>query len=134
MKKRERYWRRLTRAAWLLLAPSVLGCVLGADGIWAAGLCALGPGMGRGAARAREGRDSQTLGALAEGLASAVLASLVAAVSALVGWASVATVVVLVTWRALGWLVGRKGFEQPREFRLTNQLGRLTCWNPAAGA
>lgn len=128
MRQRERYWRRLTRMAWLLLAPTVLGCALGAEGIWAAGLAALGPGMGRGAARAREERESQTLGAVIEGFASAVLASLIAAVSALVGWVSVALVLTLVAWRAMDW----KATTHPREFRLGTRLGRRTVWNVAA--
>ncbi len=128
MRQRELYWRRLTRTGWLLLAPAVLGCVLGADGIWAAGLAALGPGMGRGAARAREERESQTLGAVVEGFASAVLASLIAAVSALVGWASVAVVLTLVAYRAMDW----KAAAHPHEFRLGTRLGRRTVWNVAA--
>ena len=97
---KEQLWRRFTRASWLLLIPAILGCTLGGDGIWAAALAALGPGMGRGAARARQARGSQTRFALAEGLASAVLASLVAAVGAVVGVGSVFFWTALVAWRA----------------------------------
>ena len=101
MRQREQYWRRFTRAYWLLLIPAVLGCVLGAQGIWAAGLAAWGPGMGRGAARARRQRESQAWGAVIEGLASAILASLIATVSALVGPPSVLVGMGLVAWRAV---------------------------------
>lgn len=104
MREREQYWRRFTRAAWLLLIPAILGWALGAEGIWAAGLAALGPGMGRGAARARRLRESQAWGAGMEGLASAILASLVATVSAVLGPVSVTFWMVLVAWRAVSVL------------------------------
>lgn len=85
MTNHNKAWRRFTRSCWQLLIPALLGLGLGVSGLWAAALAALGPGMGRGAARASRLSLPTWKGALTEGLAAATLAVLVAASCAVWG-------------------------------------------------